>query len=373
MVFRAKNWGYMLSSLLLLGSSSANGNDAWLSRLSNLLLQLSPFIGNSAGAVPGEGTVRHYYIAAEDVIWDFAPTDQNLVHCMDEQVPCSLPEPWTTSHTFPAVRYIEYTDETFSTPKPQPEWLGILGPIIRAEVGDTVKVHFCNQTATGVYSMHPHGLRYTKDNEGAHYFGVNSPNTLPGAGAQVPPGKCFDYSWIADEDSGPASGDLSSKVWWYHSHVDAVAGTNAGLLGPIIVTRYGMANADGGPRDVDREFVTAFFIFDKQEGEEAGLMHSINGYVFGNLRGLIAKQGEQVRWHVLGMGNEVDLHTPHWHGETVSVGAQHVARRTDVLELSPASMITADMEADNVGEWLYHCHVADHIEAGMVTTYQILP
>jgi FtsP/CotA-like multicopper oxidase with cupredoxin domain len=124
---------------------------------------------------------------------------------------------------------------------------------------------------------------------------------------------------------------------------------------------------------VDREFVTAFFIFDKQEGEEAGLMHSINGYIFGNLLGLIAKQGEQVRWHVLGMGNEIDLHTPHWHGETVSVGAQHVARQTDVLELLPASMITADMEADNVGEWLYHCHVADHIEAGMVTTYQILP
>lgn len=87
----------------------------------------------------------------------------------------------------------------------------------------------------------------------------------------------------------------------------------------------------------------------------------------------MAKQGERVRWHVLGMGNEVDLHTPHWHGETVLVGAPHVARRTDVLELLPASMITADMEADNPGEWLYHCHVADHIQAGMSTTFQILP
>lgn len=261
----------------------------------------------------------------------------------------------------------------FTTLKPQPEWLGILGPIIRAEVGDTVKVHFCNQTANGTYSMHPHGLRYRKDDEGAPYFGVNSTDTLPGAGARIPAGECFDYTWIADEDSGPASGDPSSKVWWYHSHVDTPADTNAGLLGPIIITRYGMANRDGSPRDVDQEFVTAFFIFDKLEGEEAGLMHGINGYVFGNLPGLVAKQGERVRWHVLGMGNEVDLHTPHWHGETVWVGAPHVARRTDVLELLPASMITADMEADNPGEWLYHCHVADHIEAGMSTTYQIVP
>lgn len=125
--------------------------------------------------------------------------------------------------------------------------------------------------------------------------------------------------------------------------------------------------------DVDREFVTAFFIFDRLAGEEPGLMHSINGYIFGNLRGLIAREGERVRWYVLGMGNEVDLHSPHWHGETVMVGAPQVARRTDVLELLPASMVTADMNADNVGEWLFHCHVADHIYAGMTTTYQILP
>jgi FtsP/CotA-like multicopper oxidase with cupredoxin domain len=34
-------------------------------------------------------------------------------------------------------------------------------------------------------------------------------------------------------------------------------------------------------------------------------------------------------------------------------------------------MVSADMKADNPGEWLYHCHVADHIDAGMFTTYQI--
>ena len=26
------------------------------------------------------------------------------------------------------------------------------------------------------------------------------------------------------------------------------------------------------------------------------------------------KRGERVRWYVMGMGTEVDLHTPHWHG-----------------------------------------------------------
>jgi manganese oxidase len=124
--------------------------------------------------------VRHYFIQAEDSVWDFAPSGQNLVHGGP------IPDPWTQSHTFGKVRYIEYTDASFSNPKPQPEWLGILGPIIRAEVGDRVVVHFRNRAfkAGGNYGMHPHGFRYTKDNEGAHYLPA-------GAGAEVPPGGQF--------------------------------------------------------------------------------------------------------------------------------------------------------------------------------------
>jgi FtsP/CotA-like multicopper oxidase with cupredoxin domain len=143
--------------------------------------------------------------------------------------------------------------------------------------------------------------------------------------------------------------------------------TNLGLLGPIVITRKGMARPDGSPRDVDREFVMAFVIFNELNGEEPGLMHGINGYIFGNLRGLEMNRGDKVRWYVLGMGNEVDLHSPHWHGKTVKVGLH----RTDTVELLPGSMVTADMRADNRGTWMIHCHVADHIDAGMITTYTI--
>jgi FtsP/CotA-like multicopper oxidase with cupredoxin domain len=216
--------------------------------------------------------------------------------------------------------------------------------------------------------MHPHGFRYTKDNEGAHYQGVNS-GQPPGAGAEIPFGGSFDYVWVADPDSSPGPGDPSSLVWWYHSHISEAEETNRGLLGPIVITRAGMARADGSPSDVDREFVAAFFIFNELDGEEPGLMHSINGYIFGNLRGLTMRRGERVRWYVIGMGNEVDLHSPHWHGKTVRVSGN----QTDVVNLLPATMVTADMNADNVGEWMFHCHVSDHIAAGMFTSYQIRP
>ena len=304
---------------------------------------------NSARA----GTTRHYYVQAEDVSWNYAPSGQDLVHGG------AIHEPYET--VWNKVRYIEYTNESFTTRKPQPPWLGVLGPIIRAEVGDTLMVHFRNRSNSGSFGMHPHGVRYDKENEGAHYLPTHS------ASAEVPPGGSFTYRWVADEDSGPGPDDPSSLVWWYHSHITERQETNLGLLGPIIITRRGKAKADATPVDVDREFVVAFFIFNEDKGEERGLMHSMNGYIYGNLRGLEMRNGEKVRWYLLGMGNEIDLHTAHFHGKTVL----YKNRRTDVIELLPASMATLDMTADNPGTWMFHCHVSDHLTAGMMTTYTI--
>jgi hephaestin len=97
------------------------------------------------------------------------------------------------------------------------------------------------------------------------------------------------------------------------------------------------------------------------------MMPSISGYVFGNMPRPTMKRGERVRWYVMDLGMETDLHTPHWHGHTVLMMGQ----RTDVLELLPGSMMVADMVPDDVGTWLFHCHVDDHITAGMQVLYTV--
>jgi hephaestin len=93
--------------------------------------------------------------------------------------------------------------------------------------------------------------------------------------------------------------------------------------------------------------------------------------VYGNLplSSLTMQRGERVRWYLIGMGTEVDLHTPHWHGNTVLENGI----RNDVVELLPASLKVADMVPDNPGTWLYHCHVNDHIEAGMLARFTVTP
>jgi FtsP/CotA-like multicopper oxidase with cupredoxin domain len=309
-------------------------------------------------AVPGYAATREYYVAAESTDWDYAPSRKDLTH------DGPLPEELRNHTLWRKVRFVEYADDQFTQRKTQPEWLGILGPIIRAEVGDRVLVHFYNR-ADQPYSMHPHGLRYAKHDEGAQY----SP---AGRGAQVKPGERHTYIWMADDMSGPGPRDPSSIVWWYHSHVHEPDEIQKGLLGPIIVTAKGKARPDGSPADIDREFVTAYMIFKEQvkpdDGQDKAIeLFGINGLIFGNLRGLEMRNGERVRWYVLGMGDEQDLHTAHWHGKAVDAYGRH----TDVVELLPASMVTVTMSADNPGTWLYHCHVDEHLRSGMHTRFTI--
>ncbi len=185
---------------------------------------------------------------------------------------------------------------------------------------------------------------------------------------------------------------LDSILWMYHSHVNEITDTNAGLVGPIIITRNGEANPDGTPKGVDREFVTLFTIFNETQspylatniktftGEtmsqvnetdpnfwESNLKYSINGYIFGNTPGLDMQQNTHVRWYVAGMGGESDIHAPHWHGNTLLMDGM----RTDMVELLPMSMKVLDMYPDNPGTWLLHCHVNDHIQGGMLALYTV--
>jgi manganese oxidase len=332
---------------------------------------------------------RQYFLAAEPVEWDYAPLGR-------DKLGLALPKPWRDNRKYRKYRYFQYTDDTFTTAVKQPAWLGILGPIIRGVVGDTLKVTFLNRSdrEDRIFSMHPHGLRYDRDNEGAYSY--------PDArrGSWVTRSSKYTYTWRVDKEAGPEPGEPSSKVWLYHSHVSADEDINWGLVGAIVITDPAHARPDGTPDDVDREFVTLFMIFNEngglkhmndeeeqpelqatrdafrkltpaaqQEVLEGGLKHTINGYIFGNLPNLEMYLGERVRWYLIALGSEQDLHTAHWHGETVVEDR----RRTDDVELLPGSMKVADIKADNPGTWIFHCHVSDHMMAGMYAFYVVHP
>ena len=120
------------------------------------------------------------------------------------------------------------------------EWehLGFLGPLVRAEVGDTIKIVFRNN-AKFAAAVHPHGVFYNKDSEGANYNDGSTGGDK--ADDAVPTGGTHTYTWEVPERAGPTAHEGSSAFWMYHSHNDEIRDVASGLIGPMIVTRKGMA------------------------------------------------------------------------------------------------------------------------------------
>src|SRR5580692_12616734 len=159
---------------------------------------------------PTGGLVRTYYIAAEETEWDYAPLGIDMATGKPFEGTAAAytqPGPNHIGHVYRKAVYREYTDGTFATRKPrlpQDEYLGLLGPTLRAEVGDTLKVVFKNN-ASHPYSMHPHGVFYEKDSEGAPYDdGTSGTDKDDDA---VPSGKTHIYSWKVTERAGPGPND----------------------------------------------------------------------------------------------------------------------------------------------------------------------
>ncbi len=135
----------------------------------------------AALAAASTGQVRTYYIAADEVLWDYAPhgmtTSREAVRRRGE----GLRRERADRHRARYCKslYRGYTDASFTTRivaptscpagvMPCDDTLGMIGPVIRAVVGDTIKVVFKNNTQYPA-SVHPHGVFYAKNAEGAPY------------------------------------------------------------------------------------------------------------------------------------------------------------------------------------------------------------
>jgi FtsP/CotA-like multicopper oxidase with cupredoxin domain len=361
--------------------------------------------------VAHHGRVRVHFIAAEEIGWDYAPLgrDEAMGHSFGEfEKNYTEAGPHRIGRIYKKAIYREYTDAKFNrlmTRSSDEQYLGILGPVLCGEVGDTIKIFFKNNGSRS-YSMHPHGVLYQKNSEGSEYNDGTSGDEK--ADDAVPPGATHIYIWEIPERAGPGPSDGSSIVWLYHSHVDEMRDIASGLFGAIVVTAKGKARIDGHPMDVDHEFVSMMISINENESwyleenikkyagnpkgvtrrqstleaqdgilapgpgrgfADANLRYTINGYMFGNMPMMTMKKGERVRWYLVTLGDSNNFHTPHWHGNVIDFHGRH----TDVVALSPAQMETVDMVPDNPGIWLFHCHISDHMAGGMVTRYQVLP
>jgi len=87
----------------------------------------------------------------------------------------------------------------------------------------------------------------------------------------------------------------------------------------------------------------------------------MNGAVFGKNTPLTVKAGQRLRINVMNM--TMMTHPLHLHGHTFALPS---GLRKDTVLLAPMEQLPIDLDADNAGDWMIHCHNIYHAEAGMM-------
>jgi len=278
------------------------------------------------------GTAREYWIQAEQVKWDIVPTGRDQM--MGKQIKGKT--------KFTAYAYREYSPN-FASAKGKAT---IPGPLIEADVGDTVTVHFRNEINTPV-TIHPHGVQYSADMDGAYKGKYTDP------GGFVQPGDDVSYTWEAIPESKGA--------WMYHDHgpMDPLP-LYKGLLGPIIIR-------DPNEPQPDKEFFTAFHSFQPAATGLSAPFYCVNGYAYpGNTPNFTANVGDDVVFHVYALDDY--FHTFHIHGHRWEDPSGRVV---DNVTVGPGDVYSARFIENNPGRWFYHCHVFSHLHQGMNGWYLV--
>ncbi|MCJ8732523.1 hypothetical protein PDJAM_G00212510 [Pangasius djambal] len=314
-----------------------------------------------------DSQVWTYYIAAEEIIWDYAP---NLPDNVDSNFRSTYlkQSAWRIGKKYKKAVFTQYTDESFkerAEHKQRKKELGILGPVIRAQIRDIIKIVFKNK-ASRPYSIYPHGLTIDKEAEGANY---------PEGGYQshaVQPGETYIYVWRVIEEDEPLNSDSRCLTRMYHSAVNTPRDIASGLVGPLLICKSQSLSTRNVQLRADKEQHAMFAVFDENKswylneniltycGEpknvkpddpefyKSNVMHTINGYVYESGQDLGFCNGEIATWHVSSVGEQDDIQTATFYGHTFELNN----REEDILSLFPMTGETITMNMANIGVWL---------------------
>jgi hypothetical protein len=239
----------------------------------------------------------------------------------------------------------------------------IPGPAIVIDEGDEVFLTLTNGLGEDCVSVHTHGVHYAIEDDGT-LIGVNKIED-----SCATPDQSKTYHWNAAKGS--------AGTWPYHDHTfgGTLGSEDKGLFGVVIVnepTTKALINGELktiSSNKISKEYVlymveTTFWGLEI-DNENGGLQTPlwINPI-------LQAQLNDNVKFHVVGLGTA--FHTFHMHAHKwVDQGT------TDVIDVKNIGPLTRHVftvkagEGVGLGDWMYHCHVFAHMQAGMSSIFRV--
>ncbi|XP_035181806.1 coagulation factor VIII [Oxyura jamaicensis] len=325
-----------------------------------------------------------HYIAAEEMDWDYAPVkpaslDRNTTSLFLEAGPQRI------GSKYKKVMFVEYEDAAFKKRKVSSQtYKGILGPVLKGEVGDQFKIVFRN-LASRPYNIYPHGLTSVRPYHAMKSSQVKDVKDIP-----IAPGQSFTYSWRVTTEDGPTQADPRCLTRFYYSSVNPARDTASGLIGPLLICFKKSMDQRGNQIMSDETRPVLFSVFDENRSwylEEnirrfctdaahvdtqdpqfyaSNVMHTINGFVFDNLQ-LNLCLHEVVYWYVLSVGAQTDFLSVFFSGNTFKRNMVF----EDMLTLFPFSGETVFMSVEKPGTWTLGCLNPDFRERGMHAKFTV--
>ncbi|WP_274652593.1 multicopper oxidase domain-containing protein [Paenibacillus humicola] len=234
------------------------------------------------------------------------------------------------------------------------------GPTIRVKQGDHVRITLVNNLPEPTT---------------VHWHGQTVPNAMDGVPDITQPpvesGQSFVYDFTVRSSPG---------TYMYHSHYDDMMQVGSGLYGAFIIDPKDGA---GAPEyDHDYTYLLSGFSINSPIGSEED-DYTMDGRSYPYTPDIVVKQGETVRIRLINI-DTMEIHAMHLHGMNFRVIAKDGQPSDDKQEMNtlligPGETYDIAFTADQIGTWMFHCHMLDHTMhpdgtmAGLVSLVKVLP
>jgi zinc transporter ZupT len=216
----------------------------------------------------------------------------------------------------------------------------VSGPLLRFKVGDRVQFVVTNNLPQ-VTTVHWHGLAVPNQEDG-----------VPGVTQKsIPPGGQFTYRFTVTPQM--------AGTHLYHTHVNDDFQMDKGLHGVMIVDP---ATPTKSPYDVDALYEMGSF---KIAGSDQENVFTLDGKACPDAPVLKVPLGAHVLIRLVNASAE-ERHVMHLHGYTFKIVALDgkpvaIPQEANTVNLEPSQTADIAFTASNPGNWMFHCHILDHL------------